>query len=82
QTDDRLDRPFIQVGVFTAQDNANTAADQLRGAGIVPTTVNETGNNGPYWRLTVGPAQNSQERAALLDSVRGLGFEDAYFVSN
>lgn len=77
-----LDRPFIQVGVFTAQSNAETADQQLRGAGMIPTTNIETGSNGDYWRLTVGPAQNSEERAALLDSVRGLGFEDAYFVTN
>ena len=77
-----LDRPFIQIGIFSVEENANNTAQALRGAGMVPTIYDQTSNGRRFWRVVVGPAQNSGERATLLEAVQGLGFEDAYFVTN
>lgn len=76
-----LDKPFIQVGIFTVEDNANAAADTLRGAGIVPTILFQDGDS-PFWRVVVGPVTSSGDRAALLDRITSLGFADAFTVTN
>ncbi|MEM9755718.1 MAG: SPOR domain-containing protein [Pseudomonadota bacterium] len=82
QTED-LDRPYVQVAVFTGVDNAETAADGLRSNGVLPTLREEEANDGsPYWRLVIGPSPNAEDRAALLEVVQGLGYEDAFFVAN
>ncbi|MEP5198758.1 MAG: SPOR domain-containing protein, partial [Paracoccaceae bacterium] len=46
-----LKNPFVQVGLFSLEENANDAASTLRQAGIVPTVV--PGDN--RWRVVVGP---------------------------
>jgi cell division septation protein DedD len=76
-----LDRPFVQIGIFSVQENANNTGQALRNAGLVPTIYDQTSNDRRFWRVVVGPAQTSGDRAAILETVRGLGFEDAYFVT-
>lgn len=75
-----LDKPYIQIGIFSVEANANRAADQMRAAGMVPTVRQETTNGKPFWRVVVGPAQSKSERTALLDQVKSTGFSDAYAV--
>ncbi|MCU9838469.1 SPOR domain-containing protein [Ruegeria sp. WL0004] len=75
-----LDKPYIQIGIFSVEENANRAADQMRAAGMVPTVRQETTNGKPFWRVVVGPAQSKSERTALLDQVKSTGFSDAYAV--
>ncbi len=77
-----LERPFIQIGIFSVEENANNTAQAMRTAGLVPTVYEQTSNNRRFWRVVVGPARNTSERATLLDTVQGLGFEDAYSVTN
>ncbi len=77
-----LDRPFIQIGIFSVEANADRTGQMMRNAGLVPTIHEQTSNGRPFWRVVVGPARNRTERQSLLESVRGLGFEDAYFVTN
>jgi hypothetical protein len=79
--DTPLSRAFVQVGLFSVQENAEAADRALRRAGLVPTIRTENGNGTPSWRVLVGQAPTAEDRAAVLDTVRGAGFEDAYFVS-
>lgn len=73
-----LKNPFIQVGLFSVEDNANAAADTLRNAGIVPTVI--PGNN--RWRVVVGPMSTPDDQAALLGQIRSLGYSDAFLSPN
>ena len=76
-----LERAYVQIGIFSVQENANNTGQTLRNAGLVPTIYDETSNGRRFWRVVVGPAPTIEDRAAVLDTVRGLGFGDAYFVS-
>ncbi|MCW1950186.1 MAG: SPOR domain-containing protein, partial [Octadecabacter sp.] len=77
-----LERPYIQLGIFSVQDNARGTADRMRGNGIVPTVLEQSSQGRTFWRVIVGPATSETERAALLRQVKAQGFEDAYFVTN
>lgn len=77
-----LSKPFIQIGIFSVQANANNTAEALRGAGMVPTVKSGTMNGKDFWRVIVGPATSSADRSALLNKIKELGFNDAYYVTN
>jgi hypothetical protein len=76
-----LDRPYVQIGIFSVEDNAAETGEALRSAGLVPTIYDQTSNGRRFWRVVVGPAPNAEDRAAVLETARGLGFEDAYYVT-
>jgi rare lipoprotein A len=76
-----LQRPFVQIGIFSVEENANNTGQALRTAGLMPTIYDQTSNGRRFWRVVVGPASTADERDAILSSVRGLGFADAYFVT-
>ncbi|MEM9578054.1 MAG: SPOR domain-containing protein [Pseudomonadota bacterium] len=78
----RLEKPFIQVGFFNLEANAEVTANQMRSAGMVPTVLAQESNGKPFWRVIVGPATTSSERRALQDKIKAVGFSDAYPVSN
>lgn len=77
-----LAKPFIQVGIFSVQENATRVADRLRAAGVVPQVIAGTSSGRDFWRIVVGPAMTTDDRAALLTKIKTLGFADAYFVTN
>ena len=78
-----LRRPYVQVGIFNVEANANLAADQLRTMGIVPSILPGTRDDGEaFWRVVVGPASTLQERREVLRDIREQGFPDAYPVTN
>lgn len=77
-----LDKPYVQIGIFSVEENANNTADQMRNNGIVPTVFEQSSNGKEFWRVVVGPAQSSSERASLLKKIKGIGFSDAYAVTN
>jgi len=77
-----LERPFIQLGIFSVEANARGTADRMRGNGIVPTVLEQTSQGRTFWRVIVGPATSETERAEVLRQVKAQGFEDAYFVTN
>ena len=77
-----LERPFIQLGIFSVEANARGTADRMRGNGIVPTVLEQTSQGRTFWRVIVGPATSESERAEILRQVKAQGFEDAYFVTN
>ena len=77
-----LDRPFIQIGIFSVEENANNTATAMRQAGMVPTVLEQNSQGKTFWRVIVGPAATASERSALLKKIKGVGFDDAYAVSN
>lgn len=77
-----LEKSFIQIGIFSVKGNADNTATSLRGAGVLPLVKEQSNQGKPFYRVLVGPATNKSERATLLKTVKGLGFTDAYFVTN
>lgn len=77
-----LEKPFIQIGIFSIEANANNTGASLRNAGIIPTILRQESQGKTFWRVIVGPATNTSERAEVLTRVKGLGYSDAYFVTN
>lgn len=77
-----LSKPFIQIGIFSVKENADNTATSLSGIGILPAVKEGSSQDKKFWRVVVGPAGSSSERATLLKKVKELGFNDAYFVTN
>jgi len=77
-----LEKPFIQIGIFSVKGNADNTATSLRGAGVLPIVKEQENQGKPFYRVLVGPATNQSERATLLATVKDLGFSDSYFVTN
>ncbi len=77
-----LDKPFLQIGIFSVEANANRAATAMRNAGMVPQIKSQTSQGKPFWRVLVGPAGTAAERSNLLDKIKQEGFTDAYAVRN
>lgn len=77
-----LDKPYIQIGIFSVEQNANNTATAMRQAGMVPTVKKQSASGKSFWRVIVGPATSKSERSALLKKIKGIGFEDAYPVTN
>ncbi|WP_157057433.1 SPOR domain-containing protein [Loktanella sp. 3ANDIMAR09] len=77
-----LDKPFIQIGIFSIEENANNTATALRGDGLSANVIAQESQTKTFYRVTVGPAPTAADRSAVLDKVRALGFNDAYAVTN
>ncbi|WP_101068847.1 SPOR domain-containing protein [Roseovarius salinarum] len=77
-----LDRPYIQIGIFSIEENARNTATSMRQAGMVPTVKKQSLRGKTFWRVVVGPATSKSERRALLRKIREIGFEDAYAVDS
>jgi len=76
-----LSKPYIQLGIFSVQANANKTAANMRKSGLQSVVKEQTGSGKTYWRVLVGPAGSSAERASMLKKIKGIGFSDAYFVT-
>lgn len=77
-----LSKPYIQLGIFSVKSNATKTGENMRKAGMVPLVKEQTSSGKTFWRVLVGPAGSKSERATLLKKIKGLGFADAYFVTN
>lgn len=77
-----LSKPYIQLGIFSVEQNANNTAQAMRVAGMQPSVKKSSSSGKTFWRVLVGPAKTSAERSALLKKVKASGFSDAYAVSN
>ncbi|SMC12531.1 Sporulation related domain protein [Roseovarius aestuarii] len=77
-----LDKPFIQIGIFSVEQNADNTATAMRQAGMVPMVKEGTSQGKSFWRVIVGPASNKSERDILLKKIADSGFDDAYPVTN
>ena len=76
-----LSKPFIQVGIFSIEQNARNTAEVMHQLNIQPTVKEQTSRNKTFWRVIVGPAVDMNERSTLLQKVKAVGFGDAYAVS-
>ena len=77
-----LKKPFIQIGIFSVEENASRTAKQMRSAGLVPTVKKQEANGKAFWRVLVGPATSKSELNTLIGTIKGEGFTDAYAVTN
>lgn len=77
-----LERPYIQIGIFSVEANANNTATAMRTAGLTAQIVRQESQGSTFWRVIVGPATNEADRARQLEQVKDRGFTDAYFVRN
>ena len=77
-----LDKPFIQIGIFSVEQNAQNTAQSMRTAGMLPTVKQQSSKGKTFWRVLVGPATSASERSALLKQIKDKGFSDAYAVTN
>ena len=77
-----LDKPFLQIGIFSVEANANRAATAMRNAGMVPQVKQQSSQGKTFWRVLVGPAGTAAERSTLLNKIKQEGFTDAYAVTN
>ena len=76
-----LSKPYIQVGIFSIEQNARNTAEVMHQLNIQPTVKQQTSRNKTFWRVIVGPAVDMNERSTLLQKVKAVGFGDAYAVS-
>ena len=76
----RIDRPFVQIGIFSVESNAENARAQMQRAGLGAEVRRGRVGENQFWRVVVGPATSTDERGRILAQVRGLGFADAYAV--
>ena len=78
-----LSNPFIQVGLFSVEANANSAASALRQEGIVPSVLyGERDDGTPFYRVVIGPVTTADDQAAMLNRVKQLGYSDAFLAPN
>ena len=77
-----LDRPYIQIGIFSVEANAANSATAMRTAGLPAEVVRQESQGSTFWRVIVGPASSEAQRAQYLETVKDRGFTDAYFVRN
>ncbi|MFP4044270.1 MAG: SPOR domain-containing protein, partial [Rhodosalinus sp.] len=73
-------RPYVQIGIFSIEENARNTATAMRQAGMVPEVREQFSQGKTFWRVLVGPAPDERDLAALLDKARDQGFADAYAV--
>ncbi len=66
--------PEVQVGIFSAEANAQRAVDMLAKAGVIARICIEQSHGKTYWRVT---ARGDQ---ATLARVKAAGFTDAYIL--
>jgi len=76
----RLDRPFVQIGIFSVESNASGARARMQQAGLTAEIRRGQAGANQFWRVVVGPAQDVAQRETFLRQVRSMGFTDAYAV--
>ncbi len=77
-----LSKPFVQVGTFGVQSNAESAAAKIRRNGMAAEVRELKTEDNTVWRVLVGPAATRAERKAIQNDVKDLGFGDAFTVAN
>ncbi|WP_102224446.1 SPOR domain-containing protein [Acidimangrovimonas sediminis] len=74
-------REFVQIGIFSVEANAKRAAGMVTKAGANAQVTTEESQGKTFWRVLAGPATSASQRASLLDTVKKLGFKDAFYIS-
>ena len=78
----KLSKPFIQVGIFGVENNANKTKEQMLKLDLTVNILDFQIKGKPYWRVVAGPASSSDSRRSMLKTIKSAGFTDAYFISN
>ncbi|WP_417807448.1 SPOR domain-containing protein [Thioclava sp.] len=73
---------YIQIGIFSVEANAKRAQSQMAKAGVIATIKKEQSQSKTFWRVIAGPAPSKTDLNALKKTIHGLGYPDAYPVSN
>jgi|GEM_PF-446278 len=75
-------KPFIQVGTFSSQANANDLVAKLANADVPAVVrVSTSGSGSKLYRVVAGPAGNSEQLTLFSSKINGLGFKDAFPIS-
>ncbi len=75
-------KPYIQVGTFSSQANANDLVAKLKAADVPATARSSTANNGKtLYKVVAGPAASAEQLTLFSTRIRDLGFKDAFPVS-
>jgi cell division septation protein DedD len=77
-----LAKPYIQIGIFSLEQNARDAASKVTSAGMTAKVLAQKSQGKAFWRVIVGPASDASDRSAQLSKLKGIGFADAYPVTN
>ncbi len=77
-----LAKPYVQIGIFSVQSNADGAVAQMKSAGLPALTKKTTSGGKTFYRVLVGPASSKSELKSMTKKVHGIGFTDAYAVTN
>ena len=77
-----ISKPYIQIGIFSVEENARNVAAALSESGIASGIRQRETETRTIWRVVVGPVTSRQERRTLLTQLRDLGYSDAYAVTN
>ena len=75
-------KPFIQVGIFGIQNNANKTRNQMVELNLPINIFKFQIKGKSYWRVVAGPANTPDSKAKMLKTIKSAGFTDAYYVSN
>jgi len=75
----RLRKPYIQIGTFADQANADALVEELVAAGVLAQNQANDPENPTMWRVVSGPYEKRAERTAQLRIIKGLGYTDAFF---
>ena len=78
----KLTKPFIQVGIFGVENNAIKTGHQMSKLGLQTNTFDFEIKGKTYWRVIAGPATTIENKKNMLNTIKSVGFTDAYFVSN
>ena len=78
----KLEKPYVQIGIFSVKSNAENTANQIKKAGLIPIIKEGKSNGKAFWRVIVGPASSTSERTSILKKAKGVGFTDAYAVTH
>ncbi len=77
-----LDKPYIQLGIFSVLQNAENTAVAMRQRSLSPEVLTHESQGKTFYRVIVGPARSATERATMLQVIKDAGFTDAYAVTN
>ncbi|WP_170325640.1 SPOR domain-containing protein [Ruegeria arenilitoris] len=77
-----LPKPYVQVGTFNVEANAQSAVSKIERNGMSADIRELKTDDKTVWRVLVGPANTRAERNAIQRDVKDLGFTDAFTVKN
>jgi len=77
-----LSQPFIQLGFFSVEANANNTLKSLETRKIPGKVAKSTAKGKTFWRVLAGPAQTKGERSSYMTEIKKMGFSDAYLTKN